>query len=247
MGNDFVDNFYGIILRNVVFCRYQKWVMNHTEKNGAVRSAGEIVVTLDYETIALPVGRNSINSIRTYLESIALAGRRILGELSVDGQLVDLSQPIGDLRFRRVDAVTIPLGGVPLLLLTTARQQTERVRAAVDNALTLVLINNPRTARELWWNVAGQLKEPVLTLSLMPEHLCELWCGTRFHKLRQWQLEQISQIMQRVDAACGTDDTMGLSDALENLVIPWLDRLQEHIQLWQDAARAGARLVEGAP
>jgi len=218
--------------------------MNHTKKTGAVCSAGEIIVTLDCETIALPAGRNSINSIRSYLESIALASRRILGELIVDGQPADLCQPISDAPFRRVDALTIPLGGLPVLLLATARQQTERVRAAVEDSLTLVLINNPSNARELWWNIAGQLKEPVLTLSLMPEHLCQLWCGTTFHKLRQWQLEQISLIMQRVDAACTVDDNIRLSDALENLVLPWLDRLQEHIQLWQEAARAGARLGE---
>jgi hypothetical protein len=216
--------------------------MNRTKKNDAVCTPGEIVVTLDCETIPLPTGRNSINSIRSYLESIALASQRILGELVVDGQSADLCQPIADMPFRRMDALSIPLGGLPLLLLATARQQTERLRAAVETSLTLVLINNPANARELWWIIAGQLKEPVLTLSLMPEQLCQLWCGTTFIKLRQWQLEQISLIMQKVDAACTLDDNIRLSDALENLVLPWLDRLQEHIQLWQEAARAGARL-----
>jgi hypothetical protein len=217
--------------------------MNHAQ-TGAIRSAGELVVTLDREIIIPPKGCNSINSIRSYLESVALANQRLLSELFADGQPVDLSMPLANLSFRRVDAATISLSDLPLLLLNTAGKQAERARRAVDTALTLVLINNATTARELWWNVASQLKEPVLTLSLMPENLCELWCGTPFRKLRRWQLEQIAMIVQRVDEACNAEDNIQLSDALENLVLPWLDKLCEHIRLWHDATQAGARLAD---
>jgi hypothetical protein len=144
--------------------------------------------------------------------------------------------------FRRVDAITIPLGELPLLLLTTAGQQVSRARASVETALTLVLINDHSKARELWWSVAGQLKEPVLTLSLMPEHLCQAWCGTTFGKLRRWQLEQVSLLLRRVDEACDMQDNIQLSDALEKLVLPWLEKLGEHIRLWRDATLAGTRL-----
>ena len=129
-----------------------------------------------------------------------------------------------------------------MLLLTTAGQQVDRARSSVEAALTLVLINNPSTARELWWNIACQLKEPVLTLSLMPENLCQLCCGTPFHRLRRWQLEQIAIIVRKVDSACDSQDNILLSDALENLVLPWLQKLEEHIQLWQEATLAGTRL-----
>lgn len=212
---------------------------------GAPKLAGEIVVTLDCERVVLPAGRTSLNSIRAYLEAMALTRQRILGELAVDNQPVDLSAPLEYISsFRRVDAVTVALCELPLLLLTTAHNQADHARTAVEAALTLVLINNSHTARELWWTVARQLKEPVLTLSLMPENLCVLWCGTPFHKLRRWQLEQISMIVQRVDEACDSQDNIQLSDALENLVLPWLDRLGEHIRLWLDATQAGARLGE---
>jgi hypothetical protein len=219
----------------------KKRAMNYSNSK-IVESSGEIVVTLDCEPVVMPAGRASLNSIRSYLESLALARQRVLGEIVVDGRVVDLSLPLDHWSFRRVDAVTVSLSEQPLLLLTTAEQQAGRARAAVEAALTLVLINNPRTARELWWQVAAQLKEPVLTLSLMPEHLCELWCGTTFQKLRRWQLEQISNIVRRVDAACDSQDNLRLSDELENLVLPWLDRLAEHIRLWLDATQAGARL-----
>jgi len=210
-------------------------------------SAGEITVTLDCAIVVLPAGRRSLNSIRSYLECLALAKQRVLGEFAVDGCAVDLALPLDHLPsnrplFRRVDAATISLREQPLLLLATAEHQARRARAVVEAALTLVLINNPGTARELWWQVAGQLKEPVLTLSLMPEDLCQLWCGTTFQKMRRWQLEQISHIVRRVEAACDSEDNLQLSDALETLVLPWLDRLAEHIELWLAATQAGVRL-----
>ena len=215
--------------------------MNYSN-NGFAESAGEILVTLDCEAVLLPAGRNSLNAIRSYLETLALAGQRVLTEFAVDGCPVNLSLPLGRQAFCRVDAVSIPLDELPLLLLTIAGQQVDRARASVEAALTLVLINHPATARELWWNLASQLKEPVLTLSLMPEELCCLRCGTSFHKLRRWQLEQIAVIVRRVDAVCDLQDNLQLSDALENLVLPWLDKLGEHIRLWHQATLAGARL-----
>ena len=216
--------------------------MNYTD-TGLAEFAGEILVTLDSETVVLPAGRNSLNAIRSHLESLALAGQRVLAVFAVDGCSLNLSLPLVDQRaFCRIDAQTIPLNELPLLLLTTAGQQVARARASVEAALTLVLINSHSTARELWWNIACQLKEPVLTLSLMPENLCPHCCGTSFHKLRRWQLEQIAVIVRKVDAACNSQDNIQLSDALEKLVLPWLEQLDEHIQLWHDTTLAGVRL-----
>lgn len=219
-----------------------RWqVMNHPNCE-YLEAAGNIVVTLDCEAIALPAGRHTLGSIRSYLETMALANQRVLAEFAVDGFPVDPALPLDQLSFRRVDALTVLLSELPLLLLTTAGQQVDRTKAAVEATLTLVLINPPATARELWWKLACQLKEPVLTLSLMPEDLCQTWCGTSFHKLRRWQLEQIGLIVERVDAACEGPDTIGLSDALEKSVLPWLEKLGEHIRFWRDTMQAGARL-----
>src|SRR5215469_15365363 len=194
--------------------------MNDTNSE-YVESSGEIRVTLDGETVVLPTGRNSLGAVRSYLESVALGSQRVLAEFAVDGCAVNLSMPLDNLSFRRVDAITVPLSELPLLLLTTAGQQVGRARVSVETALTLVLINSPSAANELWWHIAWQLKEPVLTLSLMPEHLCQVWFGTSFQKLRRWQLEQIAIIVQRVDEACESQNNIYLSDALENLVLPW--------------------------
>src|ERR1039458_909819 len=111
---------------------------------GLAVSAGEILVTLDSEVVVLPAGRNSLNAIRSYLESLALAGQRVLAVLAVDGCPVNLSLPLIDQpAFCRIDAETLSLEEFPLLLLTTAGQQGDRARAAAEAALTLVLINNP--------------------------------------------------------------------------------------------------------
>lgn len=236
-----VNNFWKKILRFRRNIPMRKRDMNYTNSE-YLEHAGKAVVTLDSEAVALPAGRSSLSAIRSYLETVALAKQRVLSEFSVDGCPIDLSLPLEPLSFRRVDAATVPLNELPLLLLTTAGHQVNRAHAAVETALTLVLINNAKTARELWWNIACNLKEPVLTLSLMPEHLCQAWCGTTFHKLRRWQLEQVAAIVRRVDDACESQDNIRLSDALEKLVLPWLEKLREHIGLWLDATRAGARL-----
>jgi len=219
--------------------------MNHAN-TGIAGLAGTILVTLDSETVALPGGRSSLNAIRSYLETLALARQCVLAVFAVDNSPVNLALPLVDNgAFCRVDAETISLEELPLLLLTTAAQQVDRARASVEAALTLVLINDQATACELWWKIASQLKDPVLTLSLMPETFCQLCCGTSFHKLRRWQLEQIAVIVRKVDGVCDSPDNIKLSDALEKLVLPWLQTLDEHIRLWHDATLAGARLGNG--
>jgi len=204
---------------------------------------GKIQVTLDGETLKVPAGRCSLNAIRCWLETLTLGKQRVLFSLSVDGQLVNLAQPppgISD--FSRVDAESITLGELPLLLLTTAQQQVDRVCEAIENALTLVLINDSATARELWWDIARQLKDPVLTLSLMPEQVCKLCSTVPFERLRKWQLEQIATIVREVDAICENGDNIKISDALERRVLPWVQKLNDLVRLWYQAVSAGYQL-----
>ena len=216
--------------------------MNHATPSD-FRADGQIQVTLDGEPVRVPAGRCSLNSIRCLLETFALEKQRMLSSISVDGQPADLAgtRP-GAAVFFRVDAESIPLGELPLLLLTTAQQQVDRVREAVENALTLVLINNRATARELWWNIARQLKEPVLTLSLMPDPVCKLCSSVSFERLRRWQFKQIATIVREVDAVCETGDNITISDALERRVLPWLQKLNDLVRLWYQAVSAGYQL-----
>jgi hypothetical protein len=192
----------------------------------------------------MPAGRTSLNSIRCYLETVALEKQRVLSAFLIDGCPTNLSLPLpADYVFSRIEAESIELDESATLVLKTAMHQTGHARDCVETALTLVLINNPQVARELWWNLARQLKEPVLTLSLLPDHLCgPANAGASLKQLRKWQLEQVAAIIRDVDAACATGDTIQISNTLERRVLPWLAQLNELILLWHETVLAASRL-----
>jgi hypothetical protein len=210
----------------------------------APETRDEVEITLDGLPVELPSGHRSLNAIRCHLETLAMESHRILYSLSVDGEPVNLALPLLNQRiFCRVEAGTVALEETSLLLLKKAFQQTDLARECVEIALTLVLINNGRVAHEVWWNLASVLKEPVITLSLLPENTCEPFDNrTSLARLRKWQLEQIAAIIRDVNETCHSEDTIPLSNALENRVLPWLQSLSELISLWHETALAGSRL-----
>lgn len=205
---------------------------------------GEIAISLDGIPVEVPSERHTLNSIRCYLETLALEKQRVLCSLCVDGQGINLDRPLQQPRkFLRVEAESVALDESALLVLKTALHQAEQVREAVEAAFTLVLINSQKVARELWWNLAHRLKEPVLTLSLLPDGACGPAKGRApLSQLRKWQLEQIAVIMRDVDAACAAGDTIQISNVLENRVLPWLQKLSELICLWHETVMASSRL-----
>ncbi|MGD0349389.1 MAG: hypothetical protein ABSB84_03625 [Verrucomicrobiota bacterium] len=211
---------------------------------GAGQLCSGIEVTLDGLPVKPPEGHRSLNAIRCYLETLALERQRVLCSLHVDGDWVNLALPLIHCgTFHRVEAGTVTLKETSVLLLKTALQQAELAREYVETAITLVLINDSGVARELWWNLARQLKEPVLTLSLLPDSACgPATGGASLTQLRKWQLEQVAAIIKDVDEACHSEDTVPLSNALENRVLPWQQQLCELISLWHETAVAGERL-----
>ncbi|MFZ0826954.1 MAG: hypothetical protein WAO02_05990 [Verrucomicrobiia bacterium] len=209
-----------------------------------LESRDELEVRLDGLPVGLPAEQRSLGAIRCHLESLALKRQRILYSLSVDGQPVNLALPMpGQGTFCRVEAGTVAVEELSLLQLKKAFQQTDYARECVETALALVLINDGQVACEVWWNLALVLKAPVLTLSQLPDNVCGASDGhTSSSQLRQWQLEQIASIIREVDEACHPNDTLPLSDALENRVLPWLHNLSELIRLWHETALAGTGL-----
>ena len=210
----------------------------------ASETCDEIEVILDGLPVELPSEYQSLCAIRCQLEALALERQRSLYSLSVDGQPVNLALPLqGQGPFYRVEAGTVALEETSLLLLKKAFQQTDYARECVETALTLVLINGGPVAHEVWWNLALILKEPVLTLSLLPDQVCGAPDGHASPtQLRKWQLEQIAVIIREVDEVCHSKDAIPLSDALENRVLPWLQNLSALISLWHETVLAGSRL-----
>lgn len=200
-------------------------------------------ILLDGRPITLPGAPRSLSGIRTYLEMLALENERVLCALSVDGRPAKYVQsPRENFSFTRIEAQTVALTEMPLRMLETALQETAQARAAVASAITLVLINDSKLARELWWDLARQLKEPLLTLSLLPETIYQpAPGGASLRQVRTWQLQQLAIIIRDVDAAGWAATPDSLSTALEQRALPWLDKLHELIQLWYQTVLAGVR------
>lgn len=203
-------------------------------------SSGEIEVKLDGVPVVIPPERCSFTGIRSYLESLALRRQRILCSLCVDGEPVNLTQPPGcSKEFAQVEAETMDLNEVPFQLLKAALQQTAAVRARLQAAVELVLINDGHRARELWWGLSTALKEPLLTLSLLPDNICGPDNGrASLMQLRKWQLEQLGGVIKEVDEACYTENTAVLAEALEQRALPWLEKLHEFLLMWHDMIAA---------
>lgn len=197
---------------------------------------GEVKVKLDGAPISVPSERRTYSAIRSYLEALALQQQRILCWITVDGEPVHLTQPrhIGD-DFAHVEGETMDLNEVPVHLIKGALHQTAAARARVQSAVDLILINDSVRARELWWTLSTVLKEPLLTLSLVPDTICGPENGRApLIQLRKWQLQQLGCVIQDVDEACRWEDAAMVSDALEQRVMPWLDNLHKSLQLWHE-------------
>ena len=212
-------------------------------------STGEVEVRLDGLSVEVPSERQSFSAIRSYLESLALQQQRILCSLAVDGEQVNLTQPRKTCTpFVRIDGETMSLAEVPSQLVRAALQQAVTIRSRVHSAVELVLINDGARACEIWWSLATALKEPLLTLSLLPEDVFRAADGSvSIAQLRKWQLQQLGRVIHDVDEACQSGDTTTLSDVLENRVLPWLDNLCESLHLWNEtlASRAPNEACHG--
>lgn len=200
-------------------------------------------VTLDGESVPVPAERRSISAIRCYLETLALERQRVLFIFTVDDEPAELSDDNRqDFSGVRVEAESVDLTEMPLRLIETALQQTAAARREVETAISVVLINAGRPAQEIWWDLTRKLKDPLLTLCLLPEGLFGPLNGAASPmQLRRWQLQQLAAILRDVDRVCWTPDPVGLSNALENLVLPWLEALHQSISLLHDTSLAGVR------
>ena len=213
----------------------------HPELRNSASTGADLQVLLDGQPVILPAQRRSLASIRSYLEILAMEQQRVLFSFRVDGARVNLAAMLPTQKaFAKVEAETIDLAQVPLQLVKTAMVQSAEAREQVVAAITLVLINEPGWAREHWWNLLRVLKQPFLTLSLMPESAYgSNAAGASLMQLRNWQLQQLAAILKDVDAACWSEDSASLSNALEYRVLPWLHGMESSLELWHETISAG--------
>ena len=206
-------------------------------------SPDAVEVMLDGQPVAVPSDRRSLVAIRSYLDRLALQQQRILCSFTVDGQAANAARlSRSRASFNRVEGETIELEQMPLQLIESALAQAVHAKERAEEAVVLVLINDGQVAREVWWDLARDLKEPLVTLSLLPDAALRLPgdCVPPI-QLRKWQLQQLAAIIRQVDEACGLEDTRALSNALENRALPWLATLIDTLSLWQQTMLAGRR------
>jgi hypothetical protein len=222
---------------------YQQTMYADTIDPSCVRE--DVQILLDGSPVKLPPGRRSLNGIQSYLESLALEQQRVLCHLRIDGSPASLSRPTTNKRnFARVEAQSFHLDDLPLQLIRTALDQTAHAQSEVYSAISVVQVKEGFVAREFWWNLARQLKQPLLTLTLMPENFCGGTCaGVSPAQLRKWQLQQLGMIMKDIDEACWVEDPRILANALESRVLPWLESLQASLELWLETLLCAPRVV----
>ncbi len=199
-------------------------------------TGAHLQVMLDGTPVCLPAERRTLAAIRSYLETLALERQRILYSFRVDGRPASLAEPLQTRKpFARVDARSVDPAQMPLQLVRTALHQTVQAQRQILAAVTVVMLNDCERNSEFWWNLAQDLKQPLLTLSLLPD---TLWGpapgGASLSQLRKWQLQQLAAIIKEVDETCWLEDPTSLSDALETRVLPWLHNLQRSLELWHE-------------
>jgi hypothetical protein len=139
-----------------------------------------------------------------------------------------------------IEARTLDLDEMPLRMINMAIQQTTDAQSRVVSAISMVLINEGSMAREFWWELTRDLKQPLLTLTLIPDHLCgPSYGGTPVSQLRKWQLQQLGAILGDVDQACSARDPMVLAGALETRVMAWLQSLKANLDLLRETMLCG--------
>ena len=199
----------------------------------AFRPRQDVTVLLDGSEITLPPGRRSLSGIRSYLETLALEQERVLCTFSVDGEPANPARPLPDSNyFERVEGETLDLEHVPLQLLRAAQEQATYAQTQVESGIALVLINDGQVAREFLWNLTWALKQPLITLSLLPETVLGASSdGASVARLRRWQLQQLGAIIRELDATAWAADPRVLAYALESRAQPWLENLKASLEL----------------
>lgn len=188
----------------------------------------QVRVTLDGRPIALaPQLQASLPAIRAHLEALALTHQRILHVLVVDGVTLNLQKPAWPFEnFHHVAAATISFDELAFQLLRLAREQVGQLTARAEAAVLLVLINEWPAVQRIWWNLLPDLKEPLVTLSFLPElglPPASPFAAPTVACARQ--AEELGRIQQEIEAHSAHHDALAISDTLEQRLLPWLAQL----------------------
>jgi hypothetical protein len=214
--------------------------MNNTTIDSS-RVMDNLHVLLDGTPVKVPSGRRSVDAIHTLLEAIALERHRVLWSFNVEPAAQPSEAWESERTPLRVIGLTFDLEDVPLRMVSIALEQTEDAKRNVLEVMASAIAAEGTVTRERWWKMARQLKQPLLTLSLLPENLFGDTTNTvSVMQLRRWQLEQLGATLREVDEACWSRDAQQLPKILEARVMAWLSKLGDSLELWREILLARA-------
>jgi hypothetical protein len=186
-------------------------------------------VTLDGKPVEIALtAMESISSIRAHLELMALRQERVLSGLSVDGVEISLLHPPDwTSPYRLVAGRTISLHDYSRQLLLRVLQQVHQVCTRTEELVLVVLINDWPAMEWLWRTLQSDIQAPMIKLGLLQEFFT-LQAQTANPDASQvgvyWR--EFRSTWHRLDEVYQRHDKFALSDALEQDLLPWLNRLR---------------------
>jgi hypothetical protein len=184
-----------------------------------------VVVTLDGRAVELThqQGR-SLQAIRTHLETAALKRHRVLFSLTVNGVPVSLGESMSPFKtFHKIVARTIGFNQLSLQLVAVAADQVNTLHERVQRMALQVMINEWHKAEEMWWDLMPDLKDPLMTLSFIPQAIEMMPNGEEISaKAIKKFTHDLVVILEEIDRIIARQELLEFSNALENDLLPWL-------------------------
>ncbi|MDX1951819.1 MAG: hypothetical protein SFY81_06520 [Verrucomicrobiota bacterium] len=188
----------------------------------------QVQVTLDGAPVALDaLHSHSLSGIRCHLEQLALERQRVLFSLAVNDIPVSLGkQPISVEHFNKVAGRTIGFNQLALQLVSVAEEQAGKLKGRIEEVSLQVLINDWPSARELWWKLLPDLKDPLLTLSFLPGAIERLPNGHEIGpKAIQGYIAKLVEIVEEIEQSLPSEDPVELSTRMETALLPWINQV----------------------
>jgi hypothetical protein len=185
----------------------------------------KLQITLDGQPVALSVKQGrSLQAIRAHLEQVALKRQRVLFSLTINGTPVSLGEPLSPFKtFHKIAARTIGFDQLGFQLVAVAADQVNALHERVERLSLQVMINEWPKAEALWWELMPELKDPLLTLSFIPQNVEVLPNGEEISpKALKRFTNDLVKILEDIEEILTRKELLELSDALENQLLPWL-------------------------
>ena len=199
----------------------------------------QLQVTLDGVSVgSWATTAETLASIRGRLETLALSKRRLLFSMTVDGNPVSLNRPL-DRRGSGFTVVARSIGFEQLgfQLISVAEEQCNQLIQRLQNLSLLVLINSWEKGQEGWMRLLPELKDPILTISFIPDGVGLLPGGESIScRAVPRRTDDLSVVLVEIERVAERRDPEEFSNVLESRLLPWLQQFQTDLKNFNSPA-----------